>query len=75
MKEIGIIGCMTALLAAMLSYKYNYSLLLDSDTRPINVPTEKLLKEYDFIVVGAGSAGKHFEDHDTSFRHFFAFFS
>ena len=35
---------------------YNYS-SIDPNLRAINVPTSILSEEYDFIIVGAGSAG------------------
>ncbi|XP_069988964.1 glucose dehydrogenase [FAD, quinone] [Penaeus vannamei] len=41
-----------ALLAAIAYYKYDE---IDPESRPIN--QERLFKEYDFIIVGAGSAG------------------
>ncbi|XP_042890206.1 glucose dehydrogenase [FAD, quinone]-like [Penaeus japonicus] len=41
-----------ALLAAIAYYKYDE---IDPESRPIN--RERLFKEYDFIIVGAGSAG------------------
>ncbi|XP_060533289.1 glucose dehydrogenase [FAD, quinone] isoform X2 [Cylas formicarius] len=42
------------LIAALAYFQYEQ---LDPESRPINVPTEELLDRYDFIVVGAGSAG------------------
>lgn len=46
-----------ALAAAIAYFQYD---LLDPESRPIDVPTDELLERYDFIVVGAGSAGKIF---------------
>ncbi|CAH1132788.1 unnamed protein product [Ceutorhynchus assimilis] len=43
-----------ALVAAIAYFQYD---LLDPESRPIDVPTTDLLDSYDFIVVGAGSAG------------------
>lgn len=45
-----------ALVAAIAYFQYEQ---LDPESRPINAPTEELLDRYDFIVVGAGSAGKY----------------
>ncbi|KAJ8917316.1 hypothetical protein NQ315_002334 [Exocentrus adspersus] len=42
------------LVAAIAYFQYE---LLDPESRPIDMPTEELLERYDFIVVGAGSAG------------------
>lgn len=42
-------------LMAALAY-FNYD-LLDPDARPVNVQTRLLYPEYDFIIVGGGSAG------------------
>lgn len=44
-----------ALVAAIAYFQYE---MLDPESRLIDVPTEGLLDRYDFIVVGAGSAGK-----------------
>ena len=44
-----------ALVAAIAYFQYD---LLDPESRPIDVATDELLDRYDFIVVGAGSAGK-----------------
>ncbi|XP_044260506.1 uncharacterized protein LOC123008646 [Tribolium madens] len=43
-----------ALAAAIAYFQYD---LLDPESRPIDVSTDELLERYDFIVVGAGSAG------------------
>jgi hypothetical protein len=43
-----------ALAAAIAYFQYD---LLDPESRPIDISTEELLDRYDFIVVGAGSAG------------------
>lgn len=44
------------LVAAIAFFQYE---LLDPESRPVDTTTENLLPKYDFIVVGAGSAGKH----------------
>jgi len=43
------------MLVAAIAY-FHYE-LLDPESRPIDVATELLHPEYDFIIVGAGSAG------------------
>lgn len=42
------------LVAAMAYFHYE---LMDPESQPIDVPTSSLLPEYDFIIVGGGSAG------------------
>jgi hypothetical protein len=44
------------LMAAIAYFHYE---LLDPESRPIDVATELLHQEYDFIIVGAGSAGMY----------------
>lgn len=44
------------LLIAALAY-FHYE-LLDPESRPIDIATQLLYPEYDFIIIGAGSAGK-----------------
>ncbi|KAF6210586.1 hypothetical protein GE061_013692 [Apolygus lucorum] len=44
----------TVLSAAVTTYYFSE---IDPNLRPINVPTPQLLPEYDFVIVGAGSAG------------------
>jgi hypothetical protein len=44
------------LVAAIAYFHYE---LLDPESRPIDVATELLHPEYDFIIVGAGSAGMY----------------
>ncbi|XP_066590930.1 glucose dehydrogenase [FAD, quinone]-like [Prorops nasuta] len=43
-----------ALAAALVYFHYE---VMDSESPPINVPSELLLPAYDFIVIGGGSAG------------------
>lgn len=45
------------LLVAAITY-FHYE-LLDPESRPIDVSTELLYSKYDFIIVGAGSAGEY----------------
>lgn len=42
------------LAAALVYFEYE---VMDNEAPPINIPSEVLLPAYDFIVVGAGSAG------------------
>lgn len=44
------------LLIAALAY-FHYE-LMDPESRPIDMENELLLPQYDFIIVGGGSAGK-----------------
>lgn len=43
------------MLVAVLAY-FHYD-LMDPESRPIDIVPEMMLDEYDFIVIGAGSAG------------------
>jgi hypothetical protein len=45
------------LAAAIVYFQYE---VMDPESQPINVPSELLLPSYDFIIVGAGSAGSLF---------------
>ncbi|XP_026466570.1 glucose dehydrogenase [FAD, quinone] [Ctenocephalides felis] len=45
---------MPMLVAAIAYFQYE---MMDPESRPIDVPSDELLSAYDFIVVGAGSAG------------------
>lgn len=49
---IGKISILPVLIASLVYYNYN---LFDPENRPFNVP--KVDREYDFIIVGGGSAG------------------
>lgn len=44
-----------ALIATIAFIQYD---LMDPESKPLNMETEELLDSYDFVVVGAGSAGK-----------------
>ncbi|KAL7289003.1 hypothetical protein TKK_0016960 [Trichogramma kaykai] len=50
----GISSFFSLLVAAIIYFQYE---LLDPESRPINIPSELLMPTYDFIVIGAGSAG------------------
>lgn len=56
MAEPTTVAIFITLLLAAIAY-FQVDLVLDPDTLPINVPTIHLLSYYDFIVIGAGSAG------------------
>lgn len=45
------------LAAALVYFQYE---VMDNEAPPINIPSEVLLPSYDFIVIGAGSAGEYF---------------
>ncbi|XP_070501930.1 glucose dehydrogenase [FAD, quinone] [Chironomus tepperi] len=49
-------GWFVPMLVAAIAY-FQYEEFVDPESKPINVATENLLTEYDFIVVGSGSAG------------------
>lgn len=42
------------LAAALVYFQYE---AMDNEAPPINIPSDELLTSYDFIVIGAGSAG------------------
>ncbi|XP_026666959.1 uncharacterized protein LOC113463925 [Ceratina calcarata] len=47
------------LAAALVYFQYE---VMDNEAPPINIPSEVLLPSYDFIVIGAGSAGTFVKD-------------
>lgn len=53
----GQLATFVPLLAAAIAY-FQYE-MMDPESRPIDVSPEIMFDEYDFIIVGAGSAGKH----------------
>lgn len=52
----GSLGWFFPALAMALAY-FQYD-IMDKESQPIDMPSELLHPTYDFIVVGAGSAGK-----------------
>jgi GMC oxidoreductase len=49
-------GWFVPMLVAAIAY-FQYEEFVDPEMKTINVPSEALLPEYDFIVIGSGSAG------------------
>jgi hypothetical protein len=45
------------MLVAAIAY-FQYEEFVDPESRVVNMPSELLLDRYDFIVIGAGSAGE-----------------
>lgn len=51
------VGWFVPMLVAALAY-FQYEEIMSPESRPIDIPSDSLLDEYDFIIIGAGSAGK-----------------
>lgn len=52
----GLSWFFSVLTATLLYFHYE---VLDNEAPPIDVPSEELLRSYDFIIVGGGSAGTY----------------
>lgn len=50
-------GWFVPMLVAALAY-FQYEEIMSPESRPIDIPSDQLLDEYDFIIVGGGSAGE-----------------
>ncbi|GAB0093739.1 oxygen-dependent choline dehydrogenase-like [Sergentomyia squamirostris] len=50
------VGWFVPVLVAAIAY-FQYEEFMDPESRPIDISTSNMLDEYDFIVIGAGSAG------------------
>lgn len=50
------VGWFIPMLVAAVAY-FQYEEIMSPESRPIDIPSEHLLDEYDFIIVGGGSAG------------------
>lgn len=51
------VGWFMPMLVAAIAY-FQYEEFMDPEQRPIDIPTDLMMSEYDFIVVGSGSAGE-----------------
>lgn len=51
----GLTWFFSVLAAALVYFQYE---VMDPESRPIDVPSELIMPTYDFIIVGAGSAGE-----------------
>ena len=50
------VGWFMPMLVAAIAY-FQYEEFMDPEQRPIDIPMDKMMAEYDFIIVGSGSAG------------------
>lgn len=53
------VGWFIPMLVAAVAY-FQYEELMSPESRPIDIPSESLYDKYDFIIIGAGSAGRFF---------------
>lgn len=64
------VGWFIPMLVAAVAY-FQYEELMSPESRPIDIPSESLYDKYDFIIVGAGSAGGFYISYKnaTFFQH------
>lgn len=61
------VGWFIPMLVAAVAY-FQYEELMSPESRPIDIPSENLYDKYDFIIVGAGSAGTCLNNSNNSKR-------
>lgn len=54
---MGSMGWFVPMLVAAVAY-FQYEELMDPESKLVDIPSSSFLDEYDFIIIGAGSAGK-----------------